>query len=103
MSLGIYKHENFHLYFILKYNTTDASVRVQELASMMGILCLSIPYINQRAIPKTNKLYIRREIALVFLVFQTWITCGIKEVVVSTAAQRPISSMGFIRANDLEN
>jgi len=76
------------LIFII--NIDAASNTVIALEIITGRSLVSIPYKSHRANPTVNKIYIGKEIPLVFLDFKIFNAWGKKEIVVMVAAINPI-------------
>ncbi len=76
--------------------TKEASEET-PLASMRGVSRLNRPYTSQQTVPANMSVYMGSDRSPVDLVRTVLITCGKKAVVVSTAADNPISSIKFIK------
>ncbi len=67
------------------------------LASINGISCLYMPYTSQQTVPVNMRVYMGRDRSVVDFVRMVLMTCGKKAVVVKMAADKPISSIKFIK------
>jgi hypothetical protein len=66
-----------------------ANTSVMALATMMGMLLLSIPKMSHSSVPVEKSKYIKSEILRVSLVRMVFIACGKNDPVVKAAAINP--------------
>jgi len=63
------------------------NISVKKFATISGLSLFTIPYSNQLPTPTVKTTNIKSEISLVLLLFQIFITCGTKAIVVQKAAK----------------
>ncbi len=66
-----------------------ANISVMVLLMIMGVSLRRIPYKSQRLTPQVKTVNIPAEMSFVDWVFQTFINCGINEIVVRLPATIP--------------
>lgn len=84
------------MYLIFKNKIIEANINENMFATIIGKFLSKIPYESHKINPNTNMIYINNEISFVCRVLITFTACGIKALVVSVAANKPIIVSRFI-------
>lgn len=79
------------LYFNFKNNIIIVNTKTIKSETISGNDLIKMPYINQENCPVMSMTYIIKDTSSTDFVFQLFMTCGIKEIVVIKAAKSPIS------------
>ena len=82
----------YYLYFIFKTKTVTAKIKVKTFAIIIGRDLINTPYTSHKKTPIVNATAHNNETSLVSFVFQAFITCGRRAIVVNVPAANPIIS-----------